>query len=594
MKQIKTMSIILIIAGCFCGAASVSLPEINRNSSVYRHADRILVAGMPDQWRLKTELVRCFGAENVFFVSDIDDVANPDCDALILYSGINSRQQLNLLAEARQVVVHLPLYADFQRDIRIMSAKQKGTCRIVDDSYFTRGFKKDDKFELSWVNQAVFLNKTHPKPVVMADKGALIVEDGFSSGSIIAMDLDMLSGRDWDFPGYQDLVLQWLLEALGCENVDMGFYQGRWQDYGQFMTGVRKLAMNSNVSLRKMPYTGQGGYDLYMTTVSAGADKPVIFVQTGIHPIEPGGCYGVLGYLNWLLKKYQSGDIWARTVLDNLEIQWVPVLCAGSFDKYFKDPSKMPPFGNTNGDNVNLNRNFEPLELWQTSRHPHKGEAPFSARELKNIQWAVERSLGRIKVFADYHNCSMHYRGTDTCFGAFAHTVKGCIYDEYCRRTNLAFNHRYFYRDFCDYDLKDEYTSITFDSRPHVEESKPMSQVYGASKGIPLSVLIEIWGIRDITPYQQIGQFDAAAAALEQMIAFELGAAFYNHTSRSREYECGFAFLDPSESLDMYVIDRNNNIRYHKMIIAADKIKVTLNHSERLIVLKSRYAISGI
>ncbi len=266
----------------------------------------------------------------------------------------------------------------------------------------------------------------------------------------------------------------------------------------------------------------------------------------GIHPFEWANTYGILRYSAFLLEQLAADSPYAKYLLANREVHWVPA--AGPDEWESRDQPK---------SGLDLNSNFpgtwercvKNARAWDTYNkrfapadpNPDitRGPAPASEPETRALMALLAQAAAPVSVLGDFHET--------TAPESFLHPPEeptGSVrdwpyYRDLCESLADTFNNRFVSHanvlafgvglgDFPSYRLK---RRISLSAPITNTQSGWINYAY---EKISHALVIETAGA-DATNYQTLRRTEYAALAAEQILAAECGRLIRNPYSRPRE-----------------------------------------------------------
>ena len=180
---------------------------------------------------------------------------------------------------------------------------------------------------------------------------------------------------------------------------------------------------------------------IYAIKISDNADvdesdsEPQALYTALTHAREPGGMMAIFYFMHYLLQNYDKSER-VRNIVENRELYFIPVV---NPDGYAYNQETNPNGGgmlrkNTNGNGIDLNRNFGPQELWDypnggssTSSwsQTYRGTAAFSEKETQAYRdFVISKKFRTAINYHTYSNLLIHPWGyKNECPEAFFKTM---------------------------------------------------------------------------------------------------------------------------------------------------------------------------
>jgi len=563
----------------------------SRLSRAVRHAGRVVCVGGPGDGTPAHELLSKYFGDGLSVVARLDDADASDPDALVFFGcdvsgcGLADIDALERLSAGRQVVCDLGVFASlFDDDVLIYRPGRFAAEGVVKNpAYFLEAFGAGDV--LPWrgagdlVRGEAFGWKApqHGLRVALAsyDGRILAVEKLIEGGRIAAIDLRSLDDEAGD--GFRDLSGLLVLEAMGAEMVDLGHYRAPWLSYEEHTREIEAWAsMHAGlVSVECLEPQTAAGRALRLVTVAGGDDKAVVLLSCCTHGHEWAPSYGVFGYLCWLVEGFERGGAWARTVLENLTIAWVPVVSADGFAETWSR-GLLVPHG---ASNVDLNRNYPPGWKDYTGER-NKGPASLSEPETQALSALMKRFAPRGLAFVDFHECGRDFFPISPP-DEWLQAVGEGIAD--------AFAGRYLHEDLGTYHRDRELEWVRYAGLERSPGGGPGAMSHAASMGFPHAFVAEHFGNDDFTPYQVVARTDASGLFTEHTLGGLLGRTAYNHRIEPRRVKMRFPELSPDEPIRVVKLDADERVSDDRRVRAGEGVSDTLERGERIVALAPRW-----
>ena len=152
-------------------------------------------------------------------------------------------------------------------------------------------------------------------------------------------------------------------------------------------------------------------YTIYEYDFKPNNWNRMILLSSGMHPYELPAPFGLAYFMKYVMT---SDDVAMKYIRENVRIKVIPIINPWGWNQ---NPRK---YGTVNG--VNINRNFDPMGLWEryngnTTEWNQKGASAYSENETKILRNWLSRNKGA-EFYIDCH----------TGFNAFATDVTNALY----------------------------------------------------------------------------------------------------------------------------------------------------------------------
>ncbi len=561
----------------------------SRLSDIKRHCHNLLCVGDSASCpELKKRLESVFG-KNAKFANSLPSAEEAkEFDALILLDlpdnadPKNSLAKIEALAKGRQVVCGLDVFAKlFPNELALKKKELDGNAIAVENCYFMKGFESGKV--LPWRSgKCLVQGKNFPwmaprigfKIALRSYSGEIFaLEKMLEGGKLLAFDLSSIEGTGTD--GFSDLPFSILLEALGSESVDMGIFAAPWQSYESYISELESFCKrNSDIlKIEKLAPLSAEGRALRLLSIGDVEKKPLVLFSSCTHGHEWAPAYGIFSWLKNFIAEERAGTIWAKTVLDNIAIAWVPVVSVDGFHATWARDACVP-YGPRN---VDLLYNYPPFEIWDSFKHwdgRPRGTAPFSEPEAQVMDSIYKRFAPSGELYVDYHEC------TENDF--YIHDEPNIFVDSITPTIESLFKDRYFISQ------KDALHQVRFTGNV-ISSGGPINRAYAKKLGFKEAFLVEFFGNNDYSPYHIIARSDASANFAEQVLGSVLGRTEFNYRSEDFDATGTLQEIGQDKVMDLLIIAPDGkSIREKHEIRGGEDFKTRLKAGERLLILKNK------